>query len=46
MKSSTVIDNGRGKGSGRFDPDGQPLFWFSSDCPLHAEKEGSDNDRI
>ena len=31
-----VIDNGHGKGSGWTDETGDPLFWISSSCPLHA----------
>ena len=32
-----VIDNGHGRGSGRLDDDGKPLFWVMHGCPLHDE---------
>lgn len=30
-----VLDNGHGRGSGRVNGKGKPLFWFSKLCPLH-----------
>lgn len=34
-----VIDNGHGRGSGRTDEQGKPLFWIAEGCPLHARKD-------
>jgi len=35
-----VLDNARGKGCGHRDPQtGEPLFWISETCPIHAGKE-------
>lgn len=31
-----VLDNNHGRGCGRLDDDGKPMFWVSGDCPLHA----------
>lgn len=31
-----VIDNGHGRGSGRVDKNGDPLFWISEICPIHG----------
>lgn len=31
-----VLDNGYGRGSGRVDEAGQPLYWKSEGCPLHT----------
>lgn len=31
-----VIDNARGSGCGRTNPDGSPMFWMSGACPLHG----------
>lgn len=31
-----VIDNGRGKGAGVRNDDGTPIFWISSECPIHG----------
>ena len=33
-----VIDNGRGRGSGRTDENGEPLYWVAGDCPVHAQR--------
>ena len=30
------VDNGRGRGSGRFDQAGNPMFWVNGGCPLHV----------
>jgi hypothetical protein len=30
-----VLDNGRGRGSMWSKP-GEPVFWISGDCPMHA----------
>lgn len=31
-----VIDNGHGRGCGRVDSEGNPLFWYNDDCSLHG----------
>ena len=31
-----VLDNGRGKGCGMFDENGESLFWLNANCPLHG----------
>ena len=33
-----VMDNGYGKGA-YMDDKGRPLFWVSSECPMHGQKE-------
>ncbi len=33
-----VLDNGYGQGSGYVDADGNPVYWFNEDCPIHGEK--------
>lgn len=33
------IDNGRGKGSGYVDLDGNPQFWINAECPIHVEQD-------
>lgn len=33
-----VMDNNHGKGFMR-PPSGQPMFYMSSDCPLHGERK-------
>lgn len=33
------LDNGRGKGSGHIDSEGNPMFWISFDCPVHMKEE-------
>ena len=33
-----IIDNGYGKGAYK-DPKGNPVYWFSKECPLHGESE-------
>lgn len=33
-----AIDNGHGKGSGRVDQNGDPLYWLNWDCPAHVEQ--------
>jgi len=30
-----VLDNGHGLGSGQLDKDGNPAFWYNSDCKIH-----------
>ena len=32
-----VMDNHNGEGSGYFDCDGYPVFWFNYNCPLHGK---------
>lgn len=32
-----VMDNHNGEGSGYFESDGSPVFWFNYECPLHGE---------
>lgn len=32
-----ILDNCYGKGAYN-DKDGNPLFWFNEDCPLHGQK--------
>jgi len=39
-----VMDNGYGYGSGTFNDDGKPLWWISSDCPIHALKKKDNHD--
>ena len=34
-----VLDNGHGKGCGMKDDQGNILFWYRSDCPIHSEAE-------
>ena len=36
--SCAVLDNGHGRGCGRYDEHGKPLFWITWECPLHAPK--------
>jgi len=31
-----VVDNNHGKGCGRVDSDGKPMFWINADCPMHG----------
>lgn len=31
-----VLDNGHGRGCGRFDDDGKPMFWINEECPVHG----------
>lgn len=31
-----VLDNGRGRGCGRVDAQGRPLFWLRGDCSVHV----------
>lgn len=31
-----VLDNDRGRGSGRLDANGEPVFWITEGCPLHS----------
>lgn len=33
-----VVDNGHGNGSGYTDENGNPLFWYNENCPLHKEE--------
>jgi hypothetical protein len=33
-----VMDNARGKGA-RFNEAGEPLFWVTQGCPLHAPED-------
>jgi len=33
-----VIDNNYGYGCGWMDAEGNPLFWFNYECPLHGGK--------
>lgn len=33
-----ILDNARGKGSGRVDSKGQALFWINGSCPIHGIK--------
>lgn len=39
-----VLDNAHGKGA-YVDSDGNPVFWISCDCPIHADatKQGWDD---
>lgn len=32
-----VFDNGHGKGSGYSDENGNPLFWYDANCPIHGK---------
>lgn len=34
-----VLDNRHGRGTGSFEPDGSPEFWFNLECPLHGVKK-------
>ena len=31
-----IIDNGYGKGCGRVNSCGEPMFWINEECPLHG----------
>jgi hypothetical protein len=33
------MDNAHGAGSGYRDESGAPVFWYSHDCPIHADAE-------
>lgn len=37
--SCPVTDNANGQGCGLKGDDGEPLFWISEDCRLHAKRE-------
>lgn len=30
------MDNGHGRGSGQVGKEGEPYYWISGDCPIHA----------
>lgn len=34
-----VLDNGHGRGCGRADDKGNPLFWINGNRPIHGTKE-------
>lgn len=34
-----VMDNHSGRGSGYVDEEGNPLFWFNGECPIHGDSE-------
>lgn len=34
-----VLDNGHGAGSGYRDDAGNPTYWITRGCPLHAPRE-------
>jgi hypothetical protein len=36
------LDNGHGRGCGRYDKHGVPVFWIAGDCPLHGGKKEGD----
>jgi hypothetical protein len=42
-----VLDNAHGRGAFDFPPDedGNPMFWITGGCPLHAPQE-EPNDRV
>lgn len=39
------IDNGYGRGCGRVDGEGKPLFWRSSNCALHVNNSAAEHMR-
>ena len=41
-----VFDNHNGDGSGYFDKNGEPVYWFYSQCPLHGDSENIDNNEV
>ena len=40
-----VMDNYHGEGAYR-DSDGNPVFWYSGDCPVHGKAEDVDPETV
>lgn len=39
-----TMDNGYGSGSGYKTENGDPLFWYNFDCPLHGKADKINNE--
>ena len=40
-----IMDNGYGRGSGYKTEDGQPVFWYNFDCPIHGKAIPIDDEK-